>query len=191
MRILPAILSAGALAAEAPEDAWTEITDAYNALYDALLATYSDMNIPEVKKANRLRDFFNKVSYLPGRVEDSCTDFADATMTFSEAIAYCLGIGMELATFPDRSLNPNDWATMEAALMVGLDPSDQTWYRAWRNHVYNNGNCGMFAFRADIGFYGNDDYPCNNQYLAFCSAGEFATTTWYQTTMSTPFWFGR
>lgn len=68
--------SAQSLEGRGSETAWTSIESAYNDLYDALLSFYSNTKIPAVKKANRLRDFFNKVSNFPGRADSSCSNFA-------------------------------------------------------------------------------------------------------------------
>ncbi|CAG5109534.1 Oidioi.mRNA.OKI2018_I69.chr2.g4056.t1.cds [Oikopleura dioica] len=81
MKVLAAVISAAATA-QSLEDrgsatAWTSIEASYNSLYDAILAEYSTTNIPGVKKANRLRDFLNKVDNFPTRVSDSCANFAD------------------------------------------------------------------------------------------------------------------
>ncbi|CAG5099660.1 Oidioi.mRNA.OKI2018_I69.XSR.g16622.t1.cds [Oikopleura dioica] len=78
MKVLAAVVSA-ASAVEVANDAWTQVAAAYGDLYDAVYAAYVDRNFRDHnarKKANRLRDFYNKVENFPGRVSDSCVEFA-------------------------------------------------------------------------------------------------------------------
>ena len=76
MAVLGTAAVAQSLEDRGSDTAWVAIEDAYNSLYDAILAAYSTTNIPGVKKANRLRDFLNKVNNFPSRVSDSCANFA-------------------------------------------------------------------------------------------------------------------
>ncbi|CAG5109533.1 Oidioi.mRNA.OKI2018_I69.chr2.g4055.t1.cds [Oikopleura dioica] len=82
MKVLAAVISAAATA-QSLEDrgsttAWTSIETAYSSLYDAILTAYSNTNIPGVKKANRLRDFLNKVDNFPTRAAQGTYDLSGA-----------------------------------------------------------------------------------------------------------------
>ncbi|CAG5104778.1 Oidioi.mRNA.OKI2018_I69.chr1.g1532.t1.cds [Oikopleura dioica] len=74
--LLALVILAIASAESAAQTSWSKVTVAYNQLYNDVLSAYADTNIPPQKKANRLRDFYNKVNDLVGLVDESCTDFA-------------------------------------------------------------------------------------------------------------------
>ncbi|CAG5104752.1 Oidioi.mRNA.OKI2018_I69.chr1.g1506.t1.cds [Oikopleura dioica] len=76
MKLLALVTLAIASAESAAQTSWSKVTVAYNQLYNDVLSAYADTNIPAQKKANRLRDFYNKVDDLVGLVDESCTDFA-------------------------------------------------------------------------------------------------------------------
>ncbi|CAG5102667.1 Oidioi.mRNA.OKI2018_I69.chr1.g412.t1.cds [Oikopleura dioica] len=78
MKLLPAVIAAAA-GLEVADNAWTKVAAAYNEVYDDVFAAYVGRGLParnSRKKANRLRDFYNKVENFPTRISDSCVDFA-------------------------------------------------------------------------------------------------------------------
>ena len=71
---------------------------------------------------------------------------------------------------------------MNEALKAGLSQSVNTWHNAWyndENYSLNlaDGYCARMTFGSMGGFYSESGQPCSHRYLAFCSGGEFATTT--------------
>ncbi|CAG5104777.1 Oidioi.mRNA.OKI2018_I69.chr1.g1531.t1.cds [Oikopleura dioica] len=74
--LLALVILAIASAESVAQTSWSKVTVAYNQLYNDVLSAYADTNIPPQKKANRLRDFYNKVDDLLGLVDESCTDYA-------------------------------------------------------------------------------------------------------------------